>query len=41
MASGIGCSHSDAYNMPTLSKKKEEQQQQHEKNELTRFQESI
>jgi hypothetical protein len=31
MASGIGCSHSDAYNMPILSKKKEEQLQQQAK----------
>jgi hypothetical protein len=31
MASGLGCSHSDAYNMPILSKKKEEQLQQQAK----------
>ena len=28
MASGIGCNHSDAYNMLTLSKKEQQRQQQ-------------
>jgi hypothetical protein len=28
MASGVGCSHSDAYIVPTLSKKEEQRQQQ-------------
>jgi hypothetical protein len=28
MVSGIGCNHSDAYKMPTLSKKEEQLQQQ-------------
>jgi hypothetical protein len=32
MESGICCSHSDAYILPTLSKKKEQQRQQQAKN---------
>ncbi len=32
MASGVCCSHSDAYIMPTLSKKEKEQRQQQARN---------
>jgi hypothetical protein len=32
MASGVCCSHSDAYIMPTLSKKEKEQPQQQARN---------
>jgi hypothetical protein len=43
MASGVGCSQSDAYIMPTLSKKEEQEQQQQQakngywENELSRL----